>query len=141
MTVEQTIINAIQAQLLAITPANGYSFDIAGKVYEWHDSQIDEAALPAIVFRDIANEIDEDNELLHILAVEVDIVAGGNSSPAAVRGYKQDILTAMYEMLKTDAVAGGKFVSSETEVEKDKKRLTYCTMKFEFEYITEVFAI
>lgn len=128
MTTEQLICTDLDTALKAISIANGYSFNITGKVYEWRDSDLAESDVPGIIWRDYKNEIDPEGEESHVLRFEIVVVAAGNTSPATVRQMVQDAITAFFT-LENKAVFPGKKVSGcylnhvDKAVERNKKRL------------------
>lgn len=100
----QSIVDALDTRLKTITTTNGYSANL--NVYEWLVTPLEETDLPAVIFRDLEDDIDTDEigtRRDHTLTIEMDVAASSSSSPDTVRELCRDILTA----IGTDKTFGG----------------------------------
>ena len=142
-TIEQTIFSWVITCLTGISIAEGYSFDIDGRVDEWRDVPYEDDALPAIDVRDPVNsiEMDESEEEYHRYEVEVTLYDSGSVSPASVREKALDILTAMKQVKDLDGVEHILFLGSDKEIDRGAKTYSSVTMRFAVLYYTDYFEI
>jgi len=139
-TIRQDIIDEIDTLLNAISIANGYSFDVDGKVFEWRDIPISEDDYPCIIFRDVRDYFSEDSESEHVLEIEIAVIpTPGSTSTAALRDMLQDVLTAFSALEESSNVdvSGSQYMGSEMEVEHLKKIYAGASMLFNVEYVTD----
>jgi len=61
-TVNQNIIAKIIANMLTISIANGFSFNISGHVFEWRETPLGNSEYPAIIVRDPAHRLFNEND-------------------------------------------------------------------------------
>jgi hypothetical protein len=141
MSVEQDIMTAVMTNMNNISIANGYTFDVGSNVFEWRDSPLNDGEFPAIIVKDVYNEVSEEDEKEHTLTVEIQLVDSGNSSPASIRAKVQDILTAFYLIIDEDFVASADFRSAEKAVEKADKRYSSAILTFFVYYYSEAFTL
>ena len=96
-SIRQQIMTAIDTRLKTILTAGGYETNAGSNVYEFWDIALEEDELPAIIWRDGA----EENELLvsttqnRRLTVELTIQAVGTTAPATLRKIIADIEKAI----------------------------------------------
>ncbi|MCB1563987.1 MAG: hypothetical protein KDJ75_10475 [Alphaproteobacteria bacterium] len=142
-TIEQTIFSWVITCLTGISIAEGYSFDIDGRVDEWRDVPYEDEALPAIDVRDPVNsiEMDESEEEYHRYEVEVTLYDSGSASPASVREKALDILTAMKQVNDLGGVEHIFFLGSDKEIERGAKTYSAVTLRFAVLYYTDCFEI
>ena len=142
-TIEQTIFSWVITCLTGISIAEGYSFDIDGRVDEWRDVTYEDEALPAIDVRDPVNsiEMDESEEEYHRYEVEVTLYDSGSASPASVREKALDILTAMKQVNDLGGVEHIFFLGSDKEIERGAKTYSAVTLRFAVLYYTDCFEI
>jgi len=142
-TIEQTIFSWVITCLTGISIAEGYSFDIDGRVDEWRDVPYEDEALPAIDVRDPVNsiEMDESEEEYHRYEVEVTLYDSGSASPASVREKALDILTAMKQVNDLGGVEHIFFLGSDKEIERGAKTYSVVTLRFAVLYYTDCFEI
>lgn len=138
MTVEQQIMAKALENFGNISIANGYSFDINGKVAEWRETPLDpKSELPFVILRDYDNLTSEEDEQERLLMLEVVIVAAGGSAPDAVRAMKQDAIKAANLLSGESFVAGVYFYRAQSFSEIDNKRLAGVLMDFGVQYFTD----
>lgn len=140
MTIRQSIVDAIKAQLLGISTSEGYSFDINGRVTEWRDIPIDEKTEDrGIDIRDtVASRTDEEDEQRWLMSVEIELFEVGDTSPAEVRQMTQDIITAVSGVKDEDYVEGVFVVDAEMDVAKLKhKRISAVMITFGVHYYAD----
>ena len=93
-SIRQLIINAVDARLKTITTANGYNHDLGFNVFEWRDTAISDAELPALIYRDISCETTYFETHRHKLHMEVELIIK-DISAGAVRKMISDVLKAI----------------------------------------------
>jgi hypothetical protein len=121
-----------------ISIANGYTFDINGKVFEWRDVPLGDSEYDCIIYRDPRDYFFEDTETEHILEIEVvHIPSPGNSSPLTLRNRMNDILKAFQLIEEEDDVEGAAYIGSDMQVEHDKKKYMGASMLFRIFYMTD----
>ena len=138
MSVRQQIIDKLDTNFNLISIAENYSFDIDGHVYEWRDLPLKDEELPAIIYRDVFDNISDVDEQEHELTVEVALFAVGTASPAAVRSMIADILTNFKLIIHEDFVTGARHINNEMEVEHLKKRYAAAVLTFTVTFYTEI---
>jgi len=142
-TVRQSIMDLLDTYFKAITIANGYSLNISGNVFEWQDHDLAEAEVPAIIFRDVGDVSDDEDERLHSLEIEVAVVAKGSTSPDTMREIMKDVLTAFsqIETQSTVKIIGAGYTGSVSEIDRDNKRWAESVMRFIIQYQTDYWEI
>jgi hypothetical protein len=137
-TVNQTIVAKIISNLKLINGTGGYSFNIAGKVFDWRETIVDDAELPIIVVRDPAHQAVESGDLTeNELDIEIVLIdTPGETSPATLRDKRQDILNAFKLIENETYVAGAQYLESELQVDHAKKKTSGTIMKFSVLYDT-----
>ncbi|OGP65794.1 MAG: hypothetical protein A3K22_00980 [Deltaproteobacteria bacterium RBG_16_42_7] len=98
-TIQQQIINAIDARFKTITIANGYNTELgADKVFEWRETPIYVNNLPVLTYRDTANEKIENGPIGFFrwsLTIEIEVeIASGAATLSNIRNVVADILKA-----------------------------------------------
>lgn len=122
MTIREEIINSIVEHLKTISIADGYSMDINGKVFEWQDSILSEADLPALLVRDTDDDADDDGIISHNLKIEVDaITQAAEDSVTNARAMLGDIVKNLYELKGTGQIKDLKYIHSEIQTDQAKK--------------------
>jgi len=137
MTKEQDIYNFVFTEMLKISIANGFSFDISGRVFDWRDSPFEDSELPAINVRDVTNEIVDADTREHTLTFDIALEDVGENAADSIRGKKQDILTAFSNIIQSDLVVHAFFLASETFSEKEKRFAVFTSIQFEVTYFAE----
>ena len=142
-TVRQSIMDLLDTYFKAISIANGYSLDISGNVFEWQDHDLAEADVPAIIFKDVGDISDDDDERVHNLEIEVAVVAKGSTSPGTMREMMKDVLTAFSQIedQATAAIIGAGYTGSVSEIDRDNKRWAESVMRFIVQYQTDYWEI
>lgn len=138
--VRQQIVEAIDARLKTILKKNGYFSDVGNNVFEWRESGIAAAELPALVYRDKVEEIEGFTmlEYDHRLVVDVDVVAEpGSVGVEEVRKIIADVFAA----IGTDDRWGGLALDSwpigtEIETAEDANVITGALVRFGVSYQT-----
>lgn len=134
-TVEQQIMDAVIANFKAISKANGYSFDICDRVYEWLDEPA-EVSEPMIDVRDHDNDHSNTDEDEHNYQIQVRLFDSGSASPASVREKQADILTAFGEIDNSGLVTGSWFMSSTKDIQPGSQKISMVVFEFEVYYPT-----
>src|SRR3989304_4120460 len=96
-SIRQQIMTAIDTRLKLITVTNGYETNAGNNVYEFWDVALEDDELPAIIWRDGA----EDSDLLvnttqdRTLTIELTLQALGLTAPAILRKLIADVEKAI----------------------------------------------
>jgi hypothetical protein len=145
MTKQQQIMDAIDAVLNNISIANGYSFDISGRVKEWPVLQ--SVKDWTISYFDNSSEISEDESngyFKHLLQLDIVLEgAAGLATLSSLREKMQDVLTAL-KSLRDDYpeyVDSVNYIGHEKIVEQEQYRLAGAKMAFNIGYSTDYFKI
>ena len=139
-TVNQNIIAKIITNMLTISVANGFSFNISGHVYDWRETPFDDAELPAIIVRDPAHRFTDGNEDVAENELDIEILlmaAPDNTSPEDLRNKKQDVMNAFKLIENETYVTGAQYLDSEIQVEHEKKKMAGSLMRFKVWYPTD----
>lgn len=93
---EQTILDNIVTRLKTITVANGYATNAGNSVHEKKLARLDQAELPALVVRLGPDEIEDVDKVasIHVLPVEVEVLASGADAHDTVRKAVYDVYKA-----------------------------------------------
>lgn len=90
MTIRQSIVDELMTLFAAITVANGYQTNVGMHLFEWRDAPLSVDELPALVLRDLDDEIQPsqggfvlDNELSQ-LSLSLDILVTDVGSDTAI---------------------------------------------------------
>jgi len=137
MTKEQDIFNFIFAEMLKISIANGFSFDIDGRVFDWRDSPFKVDELPAINVQDVTNEIVDADTREHTLTFSIAIEDVGENAADSIRGKKQDIIAAFSNIIGSGLAVHAFFLASETFSEKKLPFAVFTSIQFEVTYFAE----
>ena len=78
----QKIVTAIVEKMKEISTANGFYSDAGKNVFEWLDKSLGKDEYPAIIIRDISDNVADGQYLDHKLKIEIDIAVkdGGNTT-------------------------------------------------------------
>ena len=126
--------------MLTISIANGFSFNISGKVFEWRETPFADEELPAIIIRDPAHRLIDENDDVAENELDIEIVllpAPDNESPEDLRNKKQDVMNAFKLIENETYVTGAQYVDSEIQVEHEKKKFAGSLMRFKVRYATD----
>lgn len=135
-TVQDQIAAKVKTNLLAITPGNGYSFDIDGRVYEWR--RVPETDIWSISFYDTTDENDDGSSLQNELDYVVVLSgAGGSTTAQNLRGKMQDIITAFALILNETFVDDASYNGSEKEMDHEEKKIGEVNLNFTVVYKTD----
>ncbi len=142
-TVRQKIMDAIDTRLQTILIANGYKTDAGLKVFAWKDFGMDDADLPALVYKDIIDDPDQvtignvDNTLL----VEVTALAAkGSTSDEQIREMIADVIKAVgVDETWGDLAEFTLLPSASMEVEQLEKKIFGAQVDLRIEYQTARF--
>jgi hypothetical protein len=143
MSVHQNICTNLDTALKAISIANGYTFDINGKVYEWKATDVQLADVPCAIWRDHIIDWDEDDQQTKKLGFEIVFVASGNTSPALVRNMLGDGLKAFFTLenravFSPSYISGCYLINATIATEQGDKKTTAVKINCFVEYITEL---
>ena len=141
MTKIQNIVNDILVNLAGISVANGYSFDIKGKVYDWREIPVDPADLPVLIAQD-GEIITAEGDSRHKIAV-IDIIYAEASDAATVdvRRRAADVLRAFSLVEQHADVMAAGFISWEMGVDHQKRKVADINLKCQVEYYTDYWEI
>lgn len=142
-TVQQLIATNLDTALKAISIANGYSFNISGKVYEWKATDVQLADLPCVIWRDYTVEWHEDDQQMKTIRFELVLVATGSTGPATIRQMIEDILKAFFTLenkavFNPTRIAGCFLQSVDIAVEQGERKTTAAKLMCNVEYLTEL---
>ena len=140
MSVRQQIIDKLDTNFNLISIAAGCSFDTGGHVYEWRDIpfKVDDSELPAIIYRDVFDNISDLDEGEHELTLEVGLFAVGGTSPAQIRAMMVDILNNVKLIEQENFVAGAKYLNSDMDVEHIVKKYAGAVLTFSISFHTQI---
>ena len=137
----QQIVTAIDTRLKLITITNGYETNAGNNVYEFWDIALEDDELPAIIWRDGA----EDSDLLvnttqdRTLTVELILQTLGATAPAILRKLIADVEKAIL----VDNTWGGLVIFTSVmnvidtfDVEHKDRRIGACRTRFTVLYRT-----
>lgn len=98
----QTIVDAIVTRLQLILVASGYYTNAGSNVFKWLVSGVDQSQLPALIVRDVQDDIDSQEFLgaadqwTRSLMVEIEALAGPSSTTdTTVRQLVVDVYKAL----------------------------------------------
>jgi hypothetical protein len=143
-TKRQSIVNAIDARLKAILVASPavYNLNLGLSVHEWRSTPLDDAELPAIIYRDqdeiIAVTVGKHE---HRMLLEIELVLSGATVPAIMRKGIADVVKAV----GVDVTFGGlaedtEFEGSESiSVIQNERRIAGVVLRFIITYLTNPF--
>lgn len=146
----QEILTNIVTRFQGITGAPTYYTTVAsGSVKLWPSSPFEEADLPAIVVRDIADEITfEDvaganNRHAHRLTVEIDIIAVKGSDP--IDTTVRQMIADVYKAVNVDDTWSGKAITTEAGgdeflIDQAERQVGGATITIVVLYITNRFS-
>lgn len=75
----QIIVDTIIEQMKLISSANGFYSEAGTNVFEWLEKPLDKTEYPAIIIRDISDDVSDNEILSHNLKIEVDIATKSKS--------------------------------------------------------------
>jgi hypothetical protein len=128
----------ILSNMLTISIAHGFSFNIGNNVFEWRDTPLADSEFPAIIIRDPTEGMIDEDENLHQLDLEVILIpAPGDDSPESLRNKKQDVLNAFKLIENETYVSGAQYIGCENAVDHEKKKFASSLMRFQVIYPTE----
>lgn len=98
-TIRQQIVDRFEAKLQTIATGNGFQTNVGSKVFEWRATPFMPQDLPALIWRDLDEPIEEDTRFSsrhkRTLHMQVEIVGSGASSPADYRKMLADVERAI----------------------------------------------
>lgn len=111
MSQRQNIVNALKSRLQSIMVAGGYSSNLGSNVYEWRVKPLENANMPAIVFRDVRNSRVDGaiGRFTWALSSEIQIITSGSTAASDIRGMIADV----YKAIGTDDKWGGLAITTE----------------------------
>jgi len=136
-SVRQLIINKIDARLKTILVTNGYATNIGQSVYDWRAESLEEANLPALIYRDTSTttEISTLASFTHTMPVYLLAVVASDTPMSIIRSIIADIDKAIGTI--TDGYPGESWsglalltqrMGDESGVEIDEKKYAGCQM-------------
>lgn len=140
-SLRQQIVSAIDTRLKTILISGGYETNAGNNVYEFWSIALEDSELPAIIWRDGA----EDTELLvsttqdRRMTVELTLQAVGTTAPATLRKVIADVEKAML----VDYTWGGLAIftspvdiSDTFDMDHQERRIGVCRARFTVLYRT-----
>ncbi|MBT9169272.1 MAG: hypothetical protein DDT19_02628 [Syntrophomonadaceae bacterium] len=103
--IRQQIMDRVRARLQGITIANGFSFNLGANVFEWQVTPLQEARLPAIIYRDAENSIELIEAHRNRLGVEIEIMTRGDTAITDMRRMIADVYRAIGTDIQWGALA------------------------------------
>lgn len=100
--IRQKIVNTLVEALQNITVKNGFYTD-GLKVHEWLSKPLEVQDYPAVIVRDIKDELQDTNPLEHKLFFEIDIAINGSDTSVRLRDILSDVLRAIGEFERQSA--------------------------------------
>ena len=96
MSTRQDILDAVETALGLILTASGYLTDAGDNVYVQRATPLDDSSVPAIVIYD-SESVDADTfgEELHLLTLELELVASGDTADQMVRQVETDVINVV----------------------------------------------
>lgn len=140
-SIRQQIMTAIDTRLKTILVSGGYETNAGNNIYEFWDIALEEDELPAIIWRDGA----EDTELLvsttqdRRLTVELIMQAVGTTAPTTLRKMIADVEKAMLVDNTWGSLAiftSPLDITDVFEVDHKERRIGACRAKFTVLYRT-----
>ncbi len=96
MIKRQRIMQELEAVLKTITIANGYNTNIGNKVYEYRETDIADAELPCLLYRDSDDIIEITHNLaLHTLICEITAIEQAGTGLLRIRNIVADVKRAI----------------------------------------------
>jgi len=92
--IRQNIVDEIVEQLRKISSANGFYSEAGKNVYEWLEKPLDFDEFPAIIVRDVSDEVQDETVFYHKLKIEVDIAIKKDNVTWNLREISSDVLKA-----------------------------------------------
>jgi hypothetical protein len=141
MSIRQDIIDAIDTRLKTILISNGYNTDIGNKVFHWRNTNLTEAELPGIIYRDPSTNEKEHHGVargwvnkFQVEIVGFDTLAG--TTPAQMRLITEDI----YNAIDVDDLWGGLAhdttpISDEIDIQNKDKISGAASVIIEIDYL------
>ena len=133
------IFDQVIANLKTISIANGYSFDIGGRVHGWWDIPYDDDLLPAINVRDPLNIVEEPEEEFHRYEFDIILLESGNTAPGEVRERAGDVIKAFGLINELPQVEAVTFLGSEKDIQKGAKSFSVVRLRFAITFYVEYF--
>jgi hypothetical protein len=98
-TIRQQILDTLKTKLQGISIAGGYQTNLGSSVHEWRSSPFMREELPALIWRDLDEPIEEHTRFSsrhqRSLHIQVEIVGEGATSPAQYRKMLADVEKAI----------------------------------------------
>ena len=89
------IVDTIAEQLKLISSANGFYSEAGKNVFEWLEKPLDKDEYPAIIIRDVSDDVKDDQILAHSLKIEIDLAISNKSTTLwDMREVTSDVLKA-----------------------------------------------
>lgn len=98
----QFIIDSIAEQLRLISATNGFYSEAGKNVFEWLEKPLDKDEYPAIIVRDVTDDVSDGQILEHSLKIEVDVAVSNKSTSLwDMREVTSDVLKAFGNLENT----------------------------------------
>lgn len=143
----QKIKDRLKTQLQYANGLTPYYTDFSAKVFSWRQTKFEQRELPAINFRDGAEEeetaVDQDESrdiILLNLPVEIEIVCSGSTSDEKILEHVMDVYRAINTDRTLNSLAFNVFFRSTRLVLDDKeKKVIGAVIKIDIQYWTGYF--
>ncbi len=147
-TIRQQIINAIDVRLKTILVSNGFKTNLGLNVFEWRVTELTEAELPALIYRDTESAVGDSppesfDRQRQLLDIEIDVVVSGSTAPADLRKAIGDVMVAIgstreareWNDLAEDTIQGSESIS----IEHEERRVAGARLFFSIQYVSGIF--
>jgi len=130
-------MDKVMARLQSITIANGYNYDLGAHVYEWRVTPLEEANLPAIVYRDVDDSVELIEAHRHKLGLEIEVIAKGDTSIVDMRKMIADVYKAIGTDIHWDGLALNTYPQGDKIVkEQETQTIVGASINIVIEYRT-----
>jgi hypothetical protein len=137
--IRHRILKAIDTRLKAVLKAGEYNTNLGQNVFEWRETDLQEAELPGVKYRDKNNEtVITVGKHLQVMPVTFDLYWTGTAED--IRKLIADLIKA----IGTDITWGGLAEdttppgdSEEIRAEQNDKKIWHAQLKFTVEYLTD----
>ena len=129
----QEIVTAIVEKMKEISTANGFYSDAGKNVFEWLDKSLGKDEYPAIIIRDISDNVADGQYLDHKLKIEIDIaVKDGSNTTWNMREVSSDVIKS-FGLLEEKIYCRCNYNGSDFLV--DQKDTLYGGVRLDFEVL------
>jgi len=133
----QFIVDSIAQQLKLISAVNGFYSEAGKNVFEWLEKPLDKDEYPAIIVRDVTDDVSDGQILEHSLKIEVDIAVSNKATSLwDMREVTSDVLKA-FGVLENTINYKCKYLGSDFLVEQKDTVYGGVRLTFSVSYETQ----